>query len=132
MSGLASHSAPSPLMTRRSAIATVFLAALVGIVLSLSPPLATSADHPIPDPLKKAPPSAFECRWTDTPVTIDGAADEAAWKNAQPIDAFHLPWLGDKARMARTATTAKLLWDREYLYFHADMEDSDLFADLTA
>jgi uncharacterized repeat protein (TIGR03806 family) len=121
-------------MTRRSAIATALVAALVGIVLSgwLSLPLATSADHPVPDPLKKAPPSAFECRWTDTPVTIDGAADEAAWKNAQPIDAFHLPWLGDKARVSRTATTAKLLWDREYLYFHADMEDSDLFADLTA
>ena len=32
--------------------------------------------------------------------------------------------------MARTATTAKLLWDREYLYFFADMEDSDLFADI--
>lgn len=42
-----------------------------------------------------------------------------------------MPWLGDKARMSRTATTAKLLWDREYLYFHADMEDSDLFADIT-
>ena len=33
--------------------------------------------------------------------------------------------------MARTATTAKLLWDREYLYFFADMEDADLFADVT-
>ena len=33
--------------------------------------------------------------------------------------------------MSRTATTAKLLWDREYLYFFADMEDADLFADIT-
>ena len=32
---------------------------------------------------------------------------------------------------ARTATTAKLLWDREYLYFFAEMEDTDLFAEIT-
>src|SRR5262249_31499831 len=38
---------------------------------------------------------------------------------------------GDKARPARTATRARLLWDREYLYFFADMEDHDLFADVT-
>src|SRR5262249_27905600 len=37
---------------------------------------------------------------------------------------------GDAARMARTATKAKLLWDREYLYFFAEMEDSDLFAEV--
>jgi glucose/arabinose dehydrogenase len=76
----------------------------------------------------KAPPDVFECRWTDTPITIDGKADEEAWKHAQVIDHFYLPWLGTKDRPARTATKAKLLWDREYLYFFADMEDTDLYA----
>ncbi|MCI0700321.1 MAG: PQQ-dependent sugar dehydrogenase, partial [Planctomycetia bacterium] len=84
----------------------------------------------IPEPFKQAPPTNFECRWADSSITLDGTADEAAWKHAQPISAFHLPWLGDKARMSRTATSAKLLWDRDYLYFHAQMEDSDLFADI--
>lgn len=88
-------------------------------------------EHPVPEPYKQAPPTSFECRWADTPITLDGLADEDAWKHAQPINAFHVPWLGDKARTARTATVAKLLWDREYLYFHAEMEDSDLFADIT-
>ncbi|WP_246523525.1 PQQ-dependent sugar dehydrogenase [Gemmata palustris] len=88
-------------------------------------------ERPVPEPYKQAPPSHFECRWADTPIALDGVADEAAWKHAQSINAFHVPWLGDAARMARTATTAKLLWDREYLYFHAEMEDSDLFADIT-
>ncbi|MBY0455883.1 MAG: carbohydrate-binding family 9-like protein, partial [Gemmataceae bacterium] len=87
--------------------------------------------HPIPAALKEAPSASFECRWVDSPITLDGLADEPAWKHAQSITAFHVPWLGDKARMSRTATTAKLLWDRDYLYFHADMEDSDLFADIT-
>ncbi|HEY7427194.1 MAG TPA: PQQ-dependent sugar dehydrogenase [Gemmataceae bacterium] len=77
------------------------------------------------------PPTEYECRWADTPITLDGKADEAAWKNAQLIDRFYLPWLGTKVRAARTATKARLLWDREYLYFFADMEDSDLYADVT-
>jgi glucose/arabinose dehydrogenase len=79
----------------------------------------------------KAPPRAFECRWADGPITIDGKADEPAWKDAQVIDNFYLPWLGSKARPAKTATKAKLLWDREYLYFCAEMEDTDLYADVT-
>ena len=28
------------------------------------------------------------------------------------------------------ATKARLLWDREYLYFAAEMDDSDLYADV--
>ena len=64
------------------------------------------------------------------PITIDGKADEEAWKHAQVIDHFYLPWLGKNARAAKTATKAKLLWDREYLYFFADMEDTDLYADV--
>lgn len=76
------------------------------------------------------PPTEFECRWTETPLTLDGKADEPAWKQAQIIDRFYLPWLGDKARDAKTATKARLLWDREYLYFFADMEDTDLYADV--
>jgi glucose/arabinose dehydrogenase len=77
------------------------------------------------------PPTTFECRWTEGPITIDGKADEEAWKHAQTIDHFYLPWLGDQARAARTKTKAKLLWDREYLYFFAEMEDADLYADVT-
>lgn len=88
----------------------------------------SAADHPIPPPLKKKPPTSFECRWAATEIKIDGAADDAAWKHAEVIDAFHLPWLGKEARMARTATKARLLWDREYFYFFAELEDSDLFA----
>lgn len=78
----------------------------------------------------RPPPTEFECRWAETVITLDGKADEAAWKRAQVIDTFYVPWLGAKARPARTATKARLLWDREYLYFFADMEDTDLYADV--
>ena len=76
------------------------------------------------------PPAAFECRWCDTPIKIDGIGDDEAWKHAQPIDQFYLPWL-KQPRAATTKTKAKLLWDRDNLYFLAEMEDGDLFADVT-
>jgi uncharacterized repeat protein (TIGR03806 family) len=80
-------------------------------------------------PAPAASPTAFECRWAEGPITIDGKADEPVWKNAQVIDHFYLPWTKD-GRRARTATKARLLWDREYLYFFAEMEDTDLYADV--
>jgi uncharacterized repeat protein (TIGR03806 family) len=84
-----------------------------------------SADEPA---RQKTPTIPFECRWTDAPITITGTGTDPAWKNAQLIDHFYLPWLGEQARAAKTKTRAKLLWDREYLYFFADMEDHDLYA----
>lgn len=73
----------------------------------------------------------FECRFTTGPISIDGKDDDLAWKTAQVIDHFYLPWLQEEARAAKTATRARLLWDREYLYFFAELEDHDLFADIT-
>src|SRR5262249_28699838 len=123
---------PSPqrcvMRSRRSPrFAWPSLAALA-VLLPLGPAaLPRPADGP--GAALPRPPAEFECRWADTPITLDGNADEAAWKHAQVIVSFSLPWLGKDARPARTATKARLLWDREYLYFFADMEDSDLYAE---
>src|SRR3954464_4165483 len=72
----------------------------------------------------------YECRWTDQPITIDGKANEGAWTNAVTIENFRLPWLGKEHRSPATKTNARLLWDREYLYFTAEMEDTDVFANV--
>ncbi len=94
----------------------------VALTLDTQPgPLRGSARQPIVE---------FECRFADAPIKITGKGTDPAWKNAQVIDNFYLPWLGDKARPAKTKTKAKLLWDREFLYFFADMEDADLYADI--
>src|SRR5438128_2143866 len=71
---------------------------------------------------------AAECRWTTTPINLDGKLDEAAWNNAQAIKDFAVFW---ERRRPKTATTARLLWDDKYLYFAAEMEDTDLYADVT-
>ncbi|HUR46811.1 MAG TPA: PQQ-dependent sugar dehydrogenase [Candidatus Saccharimonadales bacterium] len=73
----------------------------------------------------------FECRWADGPIQIDGRANDTAWQRAQVITNFSMPWLGDGKHPAPTATEARMLWDREYLYFFAQMQDADLYADVT-
>lgn len=68
---------------------------------------------------------AQECRWVDEPLTLDGKADEAAWKTAKDISNFGRPWLGRDAAAVAT-THARLLWGREFLHFFADLDDTDL------
>jgi hypothetical protein len=94
--------------------------------LTSAPPSGTTGAK-----VEKDFPTVFECRWAEGPIRIDGKADEPAWKKAQVIDHFYLPWLGEKTRPARTATRARLLWDKDFVYFFADMEDADLYADVT-
>ncbi|MFT5466876.1 MAG: glucose/arabinose dehydrogenase [Verrucomicrobiales bacterium] len=71
-----------------------------------------------------------QIRWAAEPITIDGKADEKIWETAQVIDKFQLGWLAEP-RDALTKTKARLLWDRDFVYFFAEMEDTDLYADET-
>lgn len=112
-------------MMPRRCLAFVGLLALLSFAL-LHSPAEQTADKDAPF---KEPPTEFECRWASKPIAIDGKGDDPAWKDAQVIDSFYLPWL-KQPRAAKTATKARLLWDREYLYFLADMDDSDLYADI--
>jgi hypothetical protein len=69
-----------------------------------------------------------ECRWAGGRIKIDGFIDEVAWEGAQELSGFAVFW---EKRPAKTATKARLLWDNQYLYFCAEMEDADLFALVT-
>jgi hypothetical protein len=80
------------------------------------------AEPPDPPAVRSA-----ECRWATGPIQIDGKLDEPAWKKAQLLQDFAVFWL---KRKAKTTTRALLLWDDRYLYFAADMEDADLYADV--
>src|SRR5262245_19858156 len=83
----------------------------------------------VPEEDKKAadPPTAkrVECRRVTGKLKIDGVLTDAAWKSADGVKDFAVFW---EKRKAKTATTAALLWDDHYVYFAAEMEDSDLFA----
>src|SRR5262249_35837676 len=68
-----------------------------------------------------------ECRWATAAIRIDGKKDDIAWDNAHLLKNFSAYWL---KRRGKTATRARLLWDNNYLYFFADMDDTDLYADV--
>jgi uncharacterized repeat protein (TIGR03806 family) len=101
--------------------------AILPFLLALALCACVASKRPTPGAL----PAASECRWAETPPVIDGRPDDEVWKQAQVISDFRLPWLGAQAHGARAATRARLLWDRQFLYFLAEMEDADLFADVT-
>jgi hypothetical protein len=66
-----------------------------------------------------------ECRWLKGQIEFDGNLNESAWANADVMQ-FRVPW---QKRDPKTATKARLLWDKEYLYFCAELEDHDIYAD---
>jgi hypothetical protein len=86
---------------------------------------AAGGDPETPDPpvVRTA-----ECRRAKTPITIDGRTDDPAWDAAQVLSGFSAFW--DK-KPGKTEASARLLWDDDYFYFTADMEDYDLYADIT-
>lgn len=73
----------------------------------------------------------FEARWATTPPVIDGRLDDAVWQQATVIERFRASWLPEGRQTPPTTTRARLLWDHEYLYFSAEMEDTDVFANVT-
>lgn len=111
--------------------ATNPVAAPAELPIAPRPEARSSTTKPAETTAAATQPTVYQCRWADEPITVDGKADEKSWGVAQPLDSFRLAWLGAGERRPRTATTARLLWDREHLYFFAEMADADLYARVT-
>ena len=92
----------------------------------------TLQTRPEPD-LEALPfaPRQFVCYRPSGSLTIDGRLDEPSWKAAAWTAPF-VDILGDGAPRPRFATRAKMLWDDDYFYFAADLEEPHLWGTLTA
>jgi hypothetical protein len=84
---------------------------------------------PIP-PGPPPPPRTYLCRRTPTPITIDGRPDKPAWALAPWSDDF-VDIEGNLKPPPRLLTRIKMLWDEQYFYIAADMEEPHLWATLT-
>ncbi|MEY2879440.1 MAG: hypothetical protein RLZZ15_1820, partial [Verrucomicrobiota bacterium] len=73
------------------------------------------------------PPAPLECRWADTPPIIDGRADDPVWQRAALAPSFVQGWREGSPR-PKENTRVRLLWDREWIYFLAEMDDADVTA----
>jgi hypothetical protein len=75
-------------------------------------------------------PRGYLCHFTSTPITIDGKLEDGAWTTAPWTDDFNDIQGTGKPR-PRLRTRAKLLWDENYLYVAADIEEPHAWATLT-
>lgn len=77
-------------------------------------------------PLLGQPPiPRYEVKRASSRVVVDGKLDDKAWADTAPLE-FIFPW--DSQTGEKQKTTAKLLWDDEYLYVGYECEDADIVA----
>lgn len=75
-------------------------------------------------------PKIYDCRRTAQPLRADGRLDDAAWRSAPWTDYF-VDIEGAAKPAPRLRTRVKMLWDDDYFYIAAQMEEPDLWATLT-
>lgn len=67
----------------------------------------------------------YDVRRASSPMVIDGRLDKDVWQRAAPIT-YQFPW--DRQTGVKQKTTARLLWDDEFLYVGWECEDADIVA----
>jgi hypothetical protein len=75
-------------------------------------------------------PQGYVCYHTTGPLTIDGRLDEADWQHAAWTRDFQ-DIEGDAKPAPRFRTRAKMLWDDDYFYVGAELEEPHVWATLT-
>jgi hypothetical protein len=63
-------------------------------------------------------------------IAIDGMLNEASWRKAPATDAF-IDIEGDPRPLPRFSTRAKMLWDDQYFYIAAELEEPHIWGTLT-
>ena len=74
-------------------------------------------------------PNNYVCYRTADKINVDGKLDEKSWQNAAPVGAF-VDISGEGFPTPRYNTQAKMLWDDEYLYVAAELDDPHVWADI--
>lgn len=75
------------------------------------------------------PVKSYTVNYTSHALKIDGKINELAWKKASWSDLF-VDIEGDKKPKPLFDTRVKMLWDSQYLYIAADIEEPHLWATL--
>ena len=106
----------------------VGLIAIVCGVAAIGTPLS---QRPAVDP-EAAPfaPMHYVASRVGSPIKIDGKLDEPSWSAAAWTEAF-VDIEGARRPRPRFATRAKMLWDDEWFYIAAEIEEPDVWATLT-
>jgi hypothetical protein len=117
--------------TPRSRRPTLLHASTSLFLLTLTT-LSTPAQQPrpIPDATHGAPPKTYDAPRAPHPIQIDGKLDDPAWRSA-PWTTDFVDIEGSSKPTPRFRTRAKILWDAQYLYIGAELEEPEIKATLT-
>jgi Carbohydrate family 9 binding domain-like len=74
-------------------------------------------------------PKGYVCYRATGPVTIDGRLDDAAWRDVPWTDVF-VDIEGASKPKPRLRTRVKMLWDDQYFYIGAELEEPHVWATL--
>ena len=77
----------------------------------------------------KPDPEGYVCYRTTGIITVDGILNESDWE-AAPWTNYFVDIEGDLKPVPHYKTRLKMLWDDEYLYIAAEMEEQNLWATL--
>jgi hypothetical protein len=99
-------------------------------ILILIGSLAFSDGTEVPEPKISFDPEKYICYRAAGPVQVDGNLDEEVWSKVRWSDNF-ADIEGSLRPKPRYRTMVKMLWDNDYLYFGAYLEEPDIWATLT-
>ncbi len=80
--------------------------------------------------MKKIPPRGYVCYRASGPIRVDGRLDEASWA-AVPWTEDFADIEGPRRPAPRFRTRAKMLWDDDFFYVAARLEEPHLVATIT-
>ncbi|MCY9514269.1 carbohydrate-binding family 9-like protein [Paenibacillus apiarius] len=84
----------------------------------------------VPEPITAFMPKHYVCLRAAEALELDGRLDKPFWEKAPWTDDF-VDIEGDLKPLPNKRTRVKMLWDDEYLYFGAAMEEDQIWATLT-
>jgi hypothetical protein len=82
------------------------------------------------DKMQPIIPQSYLCRYATQPIQIDGKLDDSAWVSA-PWTTDFVDIQGSSKDKPRFRTRAKMLWDEEFLYISAELEEAHIWGTLT-
>jgi len=100
------------------------------LLLLLVMTLNLLADRKFPIPMIDDEPLNYVCYETKDTINIDGKLDEESWLKAQWTEDF-VDIEGSLKPIPPFSTKAKMLWNKDYFYVGAYLEEPDLWASLT-
>src|SRR5690242_3316158 len=75
-------------------------------------------------------PKEYVCYRSGEALSIDGKLNEPSWRNAPETDAF-VDIEGDVRPRPAFMTRARMLWDDQYFYVGAELEEPHVWGTLT-